>query len=156
MAFLNTREMKRIKEKLVQQFGAAPAGDYGYYQGSNNRLWLVSKEILQVDLTKLRIDRLGLYFAEIMNDESVRLSKEGSQLLAQEAQKKKHSLQNAIALTKEEVRSYFQGNNLDKDLGQQARFVLLFYNKDCLGCAKYKEGTILNFLPKIHRGEVIL
>lgn len=153
---LNTREIKVIKERLIAQFGVAPAEDYAYLQGKNNKISLVNKDIQKIDLNGLRIDRVGLYFAEVMDDGSVRLSKEGAQLLVGETHRQKKKLLNTVELSAEEVRSYFQGNDLSKDLGLGNRFVLLFFNNNCLGCAKYKENTILNFLPKIHRGEVIV
>ena len=54
------------------------------------------------------------------------------------------------------MKDYFSGIDLNKELGEENRFVLLKYKEDVFGCAKYKENTIINFLPKIHRGEVIL
>lgn len=156
LTVLNTRELKNIKEKLFEQFGYSPEEDYAYLQTEKNRIFIVNKDIGKINVKNLIIDRAGLYFAELMDNGSVRLSKEGSQLLWEEAQKNKKKLKNTIELSKEEVKKYFTGADLEKDLGNEARFVLLQFENEMLGCAKYKEGKILNFLPKIHRGEVIV
>ncbi|MDP3733914.1 MAG: hypothetical protein Q8R37_01680 [Nanoarchaeota archaeon] len=152
---LNTREIKKIKEKVSEEFGYFPEEKYAYLQNDKGKLFLITRDIAKIELQNLKIDRVGLYFAEVKENE-IRLSKEGAQLLAEEARKKNKKLKNVVDLTKEEVRFYFTGKDLEKDLGDKNRFVLLEYNHDIFGCAKYKDHTILNFLPKIHRGEVII
>ena len=109
-----------------------------------------------MELKNLLIDRLGLYFAEVVKNGEIRLSKEGAQLLAREARQKKRVLKNTVSLDAEALKEYFQGQDLSIDLGPENKLVILQYQEDVLGCAKYKEKTILNFLPKIHRGEVII
>ncbi|MBS3116206.1 hypothetical protein J4421_01280 [Candidatus Woesearchaeota archaeon] len=152
---LNKKEIKKIKEALICQFGYFWEEDYVYLLNENDRLFIINKDLAKIELQKVHIDRIGLYVAEVKK-EQLRLSKEGSLLLVTEARKKKKKIRNIIDLTKEEVKSYFQGNDLEKDLGTESKFMLLQYQKNVLGCAKYKEGKIINFLPKIHRGEVIL
>lgn len=137
---------------MLVQYGAFFTGDYAYLQNDNNKLFLINKAISKVDLERLRLDKVGLYVAEI-KDNSVRLSKEGAQLLAKE---NPDSLDNVVVLDKEEIKSYFNGVDLKKDLGGKPRHILVKYENGIIGCAKYKEGIILNYLPKVHRGEVIL
>ncbi|MBI2146668.1 hypothetical protein HYU22_04985 [Candidatus Woesearchaeota archaeon] len=155
LAILNTRDIKKIKEIVTADFGYFPEEDYAFIQNENDKLYLVSKDIAKLNLQNLIIDKVGLYFAEVKNTQ-VRLSKEGAQLLAEAARNKKIKLQNVVELTAEETKAYFQGEDLPKELGAENRLILLSYHKNILGCAKYKEQKILNFLPKIHRGEVIL
>ncbi len=197
LTILNTRDVKEIKKQLVAQFGYAPEENYAYLKNEKDRLFIVNREVAQLDLDKLHIDRLGLYFAEVRPG-YIRLSKEGAQLLVHEAKKKdaevknpNHSraaghslpeavgfllpemgiesrsgaagykthfsgLKNAVLLSKIEARAYFAGVDLKKDLGNENRLILVIYEEDVLGCASYKEGKILNFLPKTHRGEIIL
>ena len=108
-----------------------------------------------MDLNKLVVDRIGLYFAEYKNS-LVRLSKEGVQLLVREARENKIKLNCLLELNELEIKSYFKGIDLRKDLGEEAKTFILIYRDNVLGYAKYKEGKILNYLPKIHRGEVII
>lgn len=155
LTILNTKEIKRLKEILSHEFGYFPRGDYVYLRNEKKRIFIISKDIAKIDLKKLIVDKVGLYFGENLGAE-FRLSKEGAQLLGLEARKNQVELKNVVKLNKEEVKEYFSGMNLVKELGSESKLVLLKYQQDILGCAKYKEGKILNFLPKIHRGEVIL
>lgn len=153
--FLNNKEIKLIRKLFLKEYGYFWPEDYIYVLSEQNRLSLINKDIIKVDLKKLRIDRIGLYAAEIKNNQ-VRLSKEGAQLLVQEAEKNKVKIKNILELTKDEVKEYFQGNDLVKNLGEQSKLMILQYQDNTIGCARYKEGKILNFLPKINRGEVII
>jgi|SRR3989344_2534850 len=149
---LNTRDIKKIRQLFEETYGSFFIGDYVYLQNKDGRLSLINKDIAKIDLQKLRVDKFGLYVAEIKGN-SVRLSKEGAQLLAKEARDK---LKNIVVLDDREIKAYFHGIDLRKDLGSEAKFVLIEYQGDIVGCSKYKEGIILNYLPKIHRGEVIV
>jgi NOL1/NOP2/fmu family ribosome biogenesis protein len=157
LKILNTREVKKLKELLNQQFGYAFQEDYAYLENENKfKIYLVTKDISKIDINSLRIDRYGLYLGE-RKGEQFRLSMEGTQLLAQEASENEVKLNNVIDLNEEELRDYFQGLGLDKlDLVDENKLILLRYKKDIFGCAKLKGGKIINFLPKIHRGELIL
>ena len=152
LTILNTRDIKKIRQAFEETYGAFFIGDYAYLQGKDGRISLINKDIAKIDLKKLRVDKFGLYVAELKNH-SVRLSKEGAQLLAKEARDK---LKNIVELDDQEIKAYFHGIDLKKDLGPEAKFVLIEYKGDVVGCSKYKEGVILNYLPKIHRGEVIV
>lgn len=154
LTILNTREVKQIKELLIQQFGYALQQDYAYLKNEKNKIYLINKDAARLDWKKLIIDKMGLYFAEDKEKE-IRLSKEGAQLLVQEAKKNKKKMVNIIEFTAEETKAYFQGLDVEKDLGAESKMTLLQYKDYILGCAKYKEGRILNFLPKTYRGEVL-
>ena len=155
LTILNTREIKKLREIVKKQFNHFPKEDYAYLMNEKNKVFLINKDIAKIELKNLRIDKMGLYFAEWKNTEA-RLSKEGAQLLVNDAKRNKIKLENIIVFTKNEVKSYFEGNDLQKDLGEENKFVILEYDENVLGCAKYKEKIIINFLPKIHRGEVIV
>ena len=155
LIILNTREIKKIKEVLKNDFGYSPQEDYAYLRNDKNRIFLVNKDIGRLDIDKLKIDKIGLYFAEVKHNR-VRLSKEGAQLLAKEAEKNKVILKNVVEFSEKEMSDYFRGLDLEKELGDDNKFILLKYGREIFGCAKYKEKKILNFLPKIHRGEVII
>ncbi len=159
LTILSNKEMRKIKAELIKHFGFFLKEDYTYLINEKGRVFLVNKNLAMINLKNLIVDRIGLYFAEIKNNQ-VRLSKEGAQLLFKDAQKHKSKLKNVVELSELEVKKYFQGEDLDKDLDQDLdnlnAFILLKYNHDVFGCAKYKEQKIINFLPKIHRGEIII
>lgn len=155
LTILNTREVKRIKELLVSQFGYALQYDYAYLKNDKNKIYIINKDAAKLDWKKLIIDKIGFYFAEDKETE-IRVSKEGAQLLVHEAAQNKKKVINLVELTTPEVKVYFQGVDLEKDLGTSSKMIILKYKDHTLGCAKYKEKKILNFLPKNYRGEVIL
>jgi NOL1/NOP2/fmu family ribosome biogenesis protein len=153
--FLNSRQVKKIRETILNQFNHFPIGDYAFVQNEKNRLFIVNRDIAKINLENLRIDKIGLYFAEI-RDNSIRLSKEGAAFLVQNAKENSTEVSNIVPLTKTEVKAYFHGIDLKKDLGEENKLILLEHNSSILGCSQYKDQKILNFLPKIHRGEVIV
>ncbi|MFA6461317.1 MAG: hypothetical protein WCV90_03550 [Candidatus Woesearchaeota archaeon] len=156
LTILNSKEVRALKEQLTRQFGYFPPEDYAYLRNEKEKIFLINKDVAKVDWDKLIVDKMGLYFGEDLGHE-FRLSKEGAQLLWMEAKKNKVELKNTLELSKEEVKTYFSGVDLFKEEGEKDnKLVILYYQKEVLGCARYREGKVFNFLPKIHRGEVIL
>ena len=149
LKILNTRDLKEIRNKLKEQFDYDYQEDYAFLMNEKGRIYIINKDLSRVDFKKLRVDKFGLYFGELRNQE-VRLSMEGAWLVGKKAKK------NVIDITKEEVKKYFLGESLNQDLGQVNRFVLLKYDQDVFGCAKYKNKTILSILPKIHRSKDLI
>ena len=155
LKILNSRQTKKIKIALKEHFGEIPKLDYVFIQNNNNRIFLINKNLVKIDLNKLKVERIGLYFAEF-KDNHIRLSKEGAQLLVQLAKKQKIKLNNLVELSKEEVKEYFKGLDINKDLGEENKAIILTFKDNIIGYAKYKENKIINYLPKIHRGTVIV
>ena len=142
---LNTRDLKRLKNTLLEQFGFSGKLDYAFILAENQKLYLISKDLAEVDYQTLRVDKWGFYFGEWRSD-GLRLSPEGAQLLGKKAKK------NVVDLTKEEVLAYFRGEDLDKECPVEGNpYLILKYNQDLIGCAKYKDQKILNYHPKAHR-----
>ena len=149
MKVLNSREVKKLKEDLVIQFGAFLTGDYAFFKNDKERIFIINKDIGKIDYHKA--NRIGLYFAENMNN-YVRLSKEGAQLLVREAE----NVQNTVELSEDEVKAYFKGEDITKDVSGDNRQIILTYGAEVLGSARLKDGTILNHLPKISRTNSII
>ncbi len=149
--FLQAKKVKELRKEMVEQWGTAFGDGYHFFKTGKDKIFIVSKGVQKIDLQKLKkIDRIGLYVAEWKNDQ-LRLSVEGAQLIGPDAAK------NIVGLTKEQVKEYFKGNDIEIALPfQDNPFVLLRYGTDFLGCAKYKEGRLLNFLPKVHRTKELI
>ena len=144
LQILNSREVKGIVDKLTDQFGFKEKLDYAFLLNEKNKVYIINRDVSRLDYMKLKIDKFGFYFGELKNEE-FRLSMEGAWLIGNQAKK------NIIDLNDHETKKYFLGENINKDLGEEKRFILLRYKQDIIGCAKYKEQIILNFLPKTHR-----
>jgi NOL1/NOP2/fmu family ribosome biogenesis protein len=147
---LNTREIKIIKEFLAEQFGYHDTLDYVFTQSSKNKIFITSTHLHLIDFRRLKINKWGLYLGELKNG-IFRLSMEGAQLIGKKAKK------NVVELTREEVITYFRGEDVEKVLPVKRNpYVILRYQTDIIGCAKYKEGKIHNHLPKIHRTQELI
>ncbi|MBI4919527.1 hypothetical protein HY837_06350 [archaeon] len=145
MDFLKNKEAKEIVKSIEKQWGAKLDWTDKYFFIINNKekLFIVNKEISSIEFEKLRIDKLGLYVAEI-KDHHIRLSIEGSQMIGPLAKK------NLVELDEDQMNSWMQGKDLDIK-GDYSGFVILKHEKDYLGTGRYSEGKIFNHVPKSRR-----
>jgi NOL1/NOP2/fmu family ribosome biogenesis protein len=142
--FLNNKESKDILKQVEAQWGAKLSLEFTFLKNNKNRIFMVSDEIKNIDLEKLRINSIGLYFCEIGKD--IRLTIEGSQLIGPKATK------NILEISDEQVKQWLRGEDLDLDSIQElSGFVILKNGSDFLGTGKFKENKILNYLGKSRR-----
>jgi len=144
LKILNAKEIKEVKGKILEQWGVDFTTEFGFLMSSRNRIYLVSKDISKIDYEKLRLQVVGLYFGEIMENGELRLSIEGSQLIGKEAKK------NVIEISDENVKKWLFGNDLGVETECRG-FIILKNKNDFLGTGKVKGKEILNFIPKIRR-----
>jgi len=146
LRILNSKEVKKIMACIEEQFGFTKKLDCAFLMNRKSRIYIVSKDISDIDLDSLRIDTLGLYFAT-MYDDGIRLSIEGSQLVGP------HASKNILKLEGIELRDYIKGEDLaGKDI---SGYYLVSNGKDFFGCAKLTPQKILNFVSKARRLRVI-
>jgi len=143
LKILNNKEIKVILKLIEKQWGAKLKLDYGFLKNSKNRIFIVSKDISKIDVSKLRINSIGMYFCE-MDKHGIRLSIEGSQIVGPEAEK------NVVELNQEETKKWFKGEDLEIK-GDYSGFLILKHNRDFLGTGKYANGRILNYVGKGRR-----
>lgn len=148
LKILNTREVKGILNSLKEQFGYSEKPNYSWLISGKEKLYVVNSDLNKIDLNVIRIDSIGLYFGEY-KDNQIRLSLEGSILISKKIDK------NIIELNEEERNSWLMGNDLKKDLGDTAKFVVLKCKNDIIGCGRYKEKNIFNSISKERRLRVI-
>ena len=144
LKILNGREIKETLELIEKQWGAKVKIDYGFLKNSKGRIFIISKDISKIDISKLRLNSVGMYFCEI-DSKGIRLSIEGSQIIGPKATK------NIVELDEEETRKWFKGEDLEKECKDCSGFVILKYNKDLLGTGKYSNRRILNYVGKSRR-----
>ena len=144
LQFLNAKEIKEIKKKILEQWGCDFKTDFAFVLSSKNRIYLISRDIEKLDFEKLPISNAGVYFGEIETNGELRLSIEGSQMIGECSKK------NIVELSKEQMRIWLKGNDLEIGTKEKG-FVILKYGDDYLGTGKVKENKILNFVPKTRR-----
>src|SRR3989338_7834641 len=79
LKILNGREIRDVLDLIESQWGAEMKIDGALLQNNKGRIFLVNREISKIDLSKLRINSIGMYFCEI--EKGIRLSIEGSQIV---------------------------------------------------------------------------
>ncbi len=142
LKILNTKEIKEIKKKILEQWGVDFKTDLAFLLSSKNRIYLISKDVSKINYEELRMQVVGNYFGEIMKNGELRLSIEGSQLIGPEATK------NVIEI--DDVKGWLFGNDI-KTERQEEGFLIVKNNDDFMGTGKIKNKELLNFIPKTRR-----
>jgi NOL1/NOP2/fmu family ribosome biogenesis protein len=116
---------------------------YAVYMNSKNRLYIIDRKIREMDLSRLRVNSVGLYFGELYNNE-LRLSVDAAQLVGKTAKK------NIVHLSPEQKELWMQGMDfmIDED---GSGYVIVECNGDILGCGKLSNNKLYNYLPKERR-----
>ncbi len=142
--FIPSRELKEFFKLIDKQYGKVPElfDNLAFVKGKD-KIYAVTRDLDKIELKKIRINSIGLYIAEVKN-EQLRLSIEGAQLIGPSAVK------NICELDEEQMKKWFKGEDLKVEKEYEG-FAILKYGKDYIGSGKYKEGFILNFVPKARR-----
>lgn len=148
LKILNSREIKEICRMIESQWGAKIKLDYGFLRNNKGRVFIVSKDISKIGLSKLRLNSIGMYFCEV-DDKGIRLGIEGSQIIGANATK------NIIELDEEDAKKWFKGEDLEKECRECNGFVILKNKNDFLGTGKYSNGKIRNYVGKSRRVNII-
>jgi len=161
LKFLNSKEVKEILKLIENQWGAELKLNYHILKNNKNRIFLINKDINKIELDKLRINSIGMYFCDLEN--GIRLSIEGSQIIGPKA------TNNVAEIDEEQVKQWLKGEDLELREGSSSRtsnisplpsprsrqdysgFVVIKHDNDFLGTGKYKEGKILNYVSKSRR-----
>ncbi|MHA1237909.1 MAG: methyltransferase RsmF C-terminal domain-like protein [Candidatus Odinarchaeia archaeon] len=107
----------------------------------NRKIRVVTKEAL--DFTSvIRPNVLGLYFGRL-DEDGIRLSIEGSQLVGP------HATKNVLEIDEKTAREWMAGKSIS--LKYPKGYVIIKYREDFLGCGKSDGVKILNMVPKERR-----
>ena len=140
---LNKKKIKEIIKLIKSQWDADFSSDLVFLMNEKSKIFLVNKEVFNLPLEKYKVNSIGLYFGEIKNNE-LRLSIEGSQLVGDKAKN------NVIELSKKQAMNWLKGQDIKLNQDYKG-FVILKHENDFLGTGKYKDGKVLNYVPKARR-----
>lgn len=143
LEILNSKKVKEIHEKLKKQFGFDKKLDYAFLKSNKGKIYIVTKDIANVDYENLRIDSMGNYFAAEEKNE-IRLSIEGSQVIGPDAK------ENVLELNREQFVQWFKGEDLEIS-NEINGFQIIKHNKDFIGTGRAGAGKLRNFIPKTRR-----
>lgn len=139
---LNSKEIKKVVNGLKEQFGEFELGDFLFFRNNGDKVFLLSRKFIDLDMSKLRVNNFGLYFCKEEID-GFRLTVEGAQLV--------NPKRNVVVLDRQQAYSWMRGGDVDVGDRPVEGYVVLKYGKDILGCGKFKEGKILNSIQKGRR-----
>lgn len=143
LKILNKKEIKRILNQIEDQWGFNEEMDCAFLENEKGKVYICNKEIFDLDLSKLKINSFGIYFADTA--EEIRLSIEGSQIIGPSSSK------NIVELDDDESKRWLSGEDIEKETGSEG-FVLIKHGQDFLGTGKATDDKrILNFVPKNRR-----
>ncbi len=148
MKILNKKQVNEILDKIKKQYNIKELKlDHIFLQNTKDKVLITNREIAKIDLKKLRVDNIGLYFCSLEKD-GIRLSIEGSQLIG------KYAKTNVANLNKDDVIKWMKGE--DVSINEEVEgYVIIKNNDDFFGTGKYKDGKILNFVSKSRRLNVL-
>jgi NOL1/NOP2/fmu family ribosome biogenesis protein len=141
LKILNRKEIKPILKFLKENFDMSSELDYVFFENPKGKIYLLSKKFADLDEKQLRINNLGLYFGKKEKD-GFRLTLEGAQLIG--------AKKNIIEISKGQMASWMRGEDLEAEHDSNV-YVIIKHKKDILGCGKFKDGKILNSVPKERR-----
>lgn len=147
LKILNSKQVKEVLSLIESQWGADVGwlrDEYAFLINSSNRLFVITRGVANIDFSALHINSMGLYFGELYKGE-LRLTIEGSQIIGPYAGK------NAVGLSGVEMKSWLRGNDVSKPCDGCSGFVIVKHESDFLGCGRYSNGVIKNFVPKTRR-----
>ncbi len=146
LKILNSKKVKEILKMLKDQWGFDSELDYAFLLSSKDNIYIINREFADLDTSNIKINALGMYFAELKNNE-LRLSIEASQIIGPLAKK------NILDLSDKLARLWLKGYDLPlkDDQTHSVGFQLIRNNEDFMGCGKVKASNLLNFVPKTRR-----
>jgi NOL1/NOP2/fmu family ribosome biogenesis protein len=141
LKILNSKEIKQIMNMLKEQYGFNEKPDYVFLKSSKEKIYIINRNMANIDLTKLRIDSMGLYFGGFQKD-GFRLSIEGSQIIGKKAKK------GIINLDDKQKTQWLKGEDITYE-GEG--YVIVKNKQDILGSGKIKDNKLLNYIPKARK-----
>jgi len=144
LKILNKKAIKEVLKKIKGQWDAeVDFGDKVFLEGKDNDIFIINRDISRIDLTKIRINSMGLYIGQQMVD-GFRLSIEGSQIVGPKAKK------NILEVDEKRAREWLKGYELDVRENLSG-YLIIKHCADFLGCGKVKDNKVLNYVPKNRR-----
>ncbi|HLP80024.1 MAG TPA: hypothetical protein VK158_05280 [Acidobacteriota bacterium] len=150
---LKSKEVKLLREMIFSMYGYEPALECAVFLHEfENKLYLLDRSFIDLDLNAFRVNSLGSYFAEYNDDKTnLRLSIEGSQMIGP------HATKNVLTLSDDAFFLWSKGQNIPMtsigaDITTFSGYVIIKNSLgDFFGVGRIKNDELLNFTPKIRR-----
>src|SRR3989344_2996233 len=146
---LDKTKKKKILNKLEEEFGIKKL-NHLFIKSGNNRLRIfsgsLSKEELNTIAKKIHVELIGSRIVNIEKDD-IRISFDAINIPEIKSQINK----NIIEITDDQAKEWMKGNDLDIEIVDKARFIIIKNKEDFLGVGKVQGTFIKNYVPKERR-----
>lgn len=146
LTIYNSKQTKKFLQQIEQQFGFKWETNFYFMESGKQKVYVINKELNQINLDDLRIDTLGLYIGKYQID-GFRPSIEGSQLIGPLATK------NVVEINQEQRHLWLKG--FDIEINGPEEIILVKYESDFLGAGKIVKNKLLTGIPKSRRLNVV-
>lgn len=149
MKILEKEEVEQIENVVEKNYGVkVNLKQFLVLKTFEEKIWLATKNLLDLDLSKLQINSVGMNFGKLKRNDKINLTVEGSQIVGAKATK------NVVLLNKENFEKFMQGSDVkpEKEINcEYHNFVIIKFVEDILGSSLLTEEEIKNQLPKSRR-----
>jgi len=149
MKVLEKEEVENLERMIEKNYGTRVGlNQFLVLFGSEEKIWLASKEIMNLDMRKFPVNSIGMNFGKIKRNDKVNLTIEGSQMVGKLATK------NTVALDEQEAQKFMQGSDVkpQQEINcEYHNFVIVKSGEDVLGSSPLTEEGLQNLLPKSRR-----
>ena len=150
LEILDKEDVERLQGIIEKNYGGEfNLRDFGVMIGSEERIWLASKDVFLFDSARLPVNSIGLNFGKMKKNEKLRLTIEGSQLVGKTAERNVATVSDADAMR------FLRGEDMNpviKEGCEEHNFVIVkTESRTVIGSAMLAEGRLKNFLPKSRR-----
>ena len=141
---VSSKVRKTIIDYICSQYGCEyDTDDVFYINLKDNKIYLTTVPVSDVNISLIRLNSLGLYFGELNQAlTEIRLSIEGSQLIGPIA------TQNVLVLSENDFRLWNHGHSVPYDKDDAHGYVIISNGVDFFSVARRKNDDLLNFVPK--------
>jgi len=150
LRILDRREVEKLQEMLDKNYKTNfELKNFGVMLGREERIWLAARDVFAIDFAKLPVNSIGLNFGKIKQNNKIRLTIEGAQMVAESAEK------NVAVVADDVAERFLRGEDVDVLQNiecEEHNFVIVKSERGrILGSALFAEGRLKNFLPKSRR-----
>ncbi|MDO8661362.1 MAG: hypothetical protein Q7K43_05725 [Candidatus Woesearchaeota archaeon] len=152
--FLTAKHSREILGRITEQWGGEfeyLLEEYALAQSNEGKVYMISRDIEKVDVSKLRLNSVGMYLVDVEKN-GLRLSIEGAQLVGAKATK------NILEVSETQARQWLAGSEIE--LNEENRklegFIIIKFKQDIIGCGKISKGILYNFVPKNRRSKELI
>ncbi len=149
MIFLPRDKVKEIERIIEKNYGAKfSLKEFAVAKGKEEKIWIATKEIFNLELSKLNVNSFGLNFGKLKRNEKIHLTIEGSQIVGKLATK------NLVILDEENAIKFMQGMDVktkEKINCEYHNFTIVKCKEKILGSSLFTEQGLKNLIPKSRR-----